>query len=40
MIEHVIIKLEYVNQKYNNFISSYGADAGFKGVMLEAGISF
>lgn len=40
MIDNVIIKLEYVNQKYNNFISSYGADAGFRGVMLEAGISF
>jgi hypothetical protein len=40
MIEHVILKLEYVNQKYNNFISAYGADAGFKGVMFEAGISF
>lgn len=40
MIEYVLIKLEYVNQKYNGFISDYGADAGFKGVMLEAAISF
>lgn len=40
MIEYVLVKLEYVNQKYNGFISNYGADAGFKGVMLEAAISF
>lgn len=40
MIDNVIIKLEYVNQKYSNFLSAYGADAGFKGVMFEAGISF
>ena len=40
IIDYVIMKLEYVNQKYNGFISNYGADAGFKGVMLEAAISF
>ena len=40
MLESVLIKLEYVDQKYNGFLSSYGADAGFKGVMMEAGISF
>ncbi|MCJ7821240.1 MAG: hypothetical protein MUP53_08555 [Bacteroidales bacterium] len=40
MVESVIIKLEYVNQQYNDFISAYGAEAGFKGVMFEAGISF
>ena len=40
IIDYVILKLEYVNQKYNGFISNYGADAGFKGVMLEAAISF
>ncbi|HNX65777.1 MAG TPA: hypothetical protein PKH02_02790, partial [Bacteroidales bacterium] len=40
IIDEVQMKVEYVNQKYNNFISNYGADAGFKGVMLEAAISF
>ena len=40
MIESVLIKLEYVDQKYNGFISSYGPEAGFKGIMFEAGISF
>jgi len=40
MIDYVLVKLEYVNQKYNGFISNYGADAGFRGVMLEAAISF
>jgi hypothetical protein len=40
MIDNVLIKLEYVNQDYNEFISLYGADAGFNGVMFEAAISF
>ncbi len=40
MTKNIIAKLEYVNQTYNNFISMYGSDAGFKGVMVEAGISF
>ena len=40
MIESVVLKLEYVNQAYNGFISSYGENAGFKGVMFEAAISF
>lgn len=40
MVEPVLVKLEYVNQKYNNFTATYGADAGFKGVMFEAAISF
>jgi hypothetical protein len=40
MIDNVLAKLEYVNQKYNGFISNYGAEAGFKGLMLEATISF
>ena len=38
--ENIVIKLDYVNQAYNEFISTYGADAGFKGLMFEAGISF
>jgi len=40
LIENVLIKLEYMNQKYTEFIASYGADAGFKGLMFEAAISF
>jgi len=40
IIDEVQMKVEYVNQKYDNFVSTYGADAGFKGVMLEAAISF
>lgn len=40
IIESVLLKAEYVNQKYDNFITQYGADAGFKGVMVEAAISF
>jgi|WetSurMetagenome_2_1015567.scaffolds.fasta_scaffold00198_21 hypothetical protein len=40
MVEGVEMKVEYVNQKYDKFISSYGSDAGFKGLMLEAAISF
>lgn len=37
--KNILIKATYVNQKYNNF-SQYGNNAGFKGLMLEAGISF
>jgi hypothetical protein len=40
MIEQVLLKIEYVNQKYNEFITSYGGDAGFNGIMFEAAISF
>ncbi len=40
MTENIVTKLEYVNQTYNNFTDQYGSDAGFKGVMIEAGISF
>ena len=40
MVKPVLMKLEYVNQKYNGFTTNYGADAGFKGVMFEATISF
>jgi len=36
----VVLKAEYVSQKYDNFLSKYGANAGFNGVMVEAGISF
>lgn len=40
MIENILLKLEYVNQHYNGFTSLYGSEAGFKGVMVEAAISF
>ncbi len=40
IVDPILIKLEYVNQKYTNFISNYGSEAGFKGVMFEAAISF
>jgi len=40
MIDNVLLKLEYVKQDYNDFITLYGADAGFNGVMVEAAISF
>ena len=40
IIESILLKLEYVNQKYTEFTTQYGADAGFKGVMVEAAISF
>jgi hypothetical protein len=29
------LKLEYVNQNYNEFTSLYGEDAGFKGLVLK-----
>ena len=37
--KNIIIKADYVNQTYTNF-SEYGNDAGFKGLMFEAAISF
>jgi hypothetical protein len=40
LIPSVLFKAEYVNQKYNDFIKQYGSDAGFKGFMIEAAISF
>jgi hypothetical protein len=40
LIEQVLLKLEYVNQNYNEFTSLYGEDAGFKGLIFEAAISF
>jgi hypothetical protein len=40
IIESILLKLEYVNQKYTGFNTLYGADAGFNGVMVEAAISF
>ena len=40
LTENILVKLDYVNQNYNNFISTYGENAGFNGVMFEAAISF
>ena len=36
--KNILSKLEYVDQKYNT--TAYSADAGFKGLMFEAAISF
>jgi hypothetical protein len=40
MLEQIVIKLEYVNQNYKEFLATYGQDAGFNGLMFEAAISF
>ena len=40
MTKNIVAKVEYVNQTYTNFNTLYGTNAGFKGVMVEAGISF
>ncbi len=37
--ESILLKAEYVNQDYDNFVQ-YGNNAGFNGVMVEAAISF
>jgi len=39
IIPSILLKAEYVNQNYEDF-SIYGSDAGFKGVMVEAAVSF
>jgi len=39
MIPDILVKAEYVNQRYKNFVV-YGGNAGFEGLMLEATISF
>jgi len=39
LTKNIIVKAEYVNQKYKGF-SFYGDNAGFKGMMFESGISF
>ena len=38
--KNIIAKVEYVNQNYKDFGLYRSADAGFKGIMVEAGISF
>jgi len=37
--QFIMLKAEYVDQNYNEF-TNYGNDAGFKGLMVEAAISF
>ncbi len=39
MTRNIVAKLEYVDQKYNDF-ANFGSDAGFKGLMIETAISF
>jgi len=40
MTKNIVAKVEYVNQNYNDFGLYSSADAGFNGIMVEAGISF
>jgi len=40
ILESMLLKLEYVDQNYTEFITDYGPDAGFDGVMIEAVVSF
>ena len=40
ILESTVLKLEYVNQTYTDFITQYGPDAGFNGLMVETAISF
>ncbi len=40
ILKSTVLKVEYVNQKYTDFISIYGSDAGFNGFMFEAAVSF
>ena len=40
MTKNIVAKVEYVNQNYKDFGLYSSADAGFNGIMVEAGISF
>ncbi|MBN1158618.1 MAG: hypothetical protein JXA61_04495 [Bacteroidales bacterium] len=40
MLKSTVLKFEYVKQNYRDFITDYGEDAGFNGMMIEAAISF
>jgi len=40
IIPSTVLKVEYVDQNYVDFIQQFGEDAGFNGVMVEAAISF
>ena len=40
MTDNVVAKLEYVNQQYTEGWTGKYNDAEFKGIMIEAAISF
>ena len=40
ILKSTLLKVEYVKQNYNDFINEFGSDAGFNGIMVEAGITF
>lgn len=40
LLKSTVVKLEYVTQNYKKFRADFGDDAGFKGIMFEAAISF
>ncbi len=40
LTENVVLKLDYIDQDYTGFITDYGENAGFDGMMFEAAISF
>jgi hypothetical protein len=40
LTRNIIARIEYVNQNYKDFGLYRSADAGFNGIMVEAGISF
>ena len=40
LTKNIMAKVEYVNQNYKDFGLYRSADAGFNGIMVEAGISF
>jgi len=40
LLKSTLVKLEYVKQNYKEFVSTFGPDAGFSGVMFEATVSF
>ncbi|MEA1887156.1 MAG: hypothetical protein U9N72_08115 [Bacteroidota bacterium] len=39
LTDNILVKAEYVNQDYSGF-TEYGSEAGFKGLMIEAAVSF
>jgi hypothetical protein len=40
LLPSTVLKVEYVDQNYVDFIQQFGEDAGFDGIMVEAAISF
>ncbi|MFO7853510.1 MAG: hypothetical protein ACQERS_08245 [Bacteroidota bacterium] len=39
LTDNILVKAEYIDQDYSGF-TEYGSDAGFKGLMIEAAVSF